>query len=132
MYNWYTVSDPRNVCPTGWHVPSSDEWTSLASYVGIGNEGIAGGQLKSTGTQYWLDFNLGATNETGFSGLPGGSRNNNGTFNYIGQLGYFWTASEGDFDFQFSFFRYLSSIDGAVNQGSSSKKLGMSIRCVRD
>jgi uncharacterized protein (TIGR02145 family) len=132
MYNWYTVSDPRNVCPTGWHVPSSDEWTSLASYVGIGNEGIAGGQLKSTGTQYWLDFNLGATNETGFSGLPGGSRNNNGTFNYIGQLGYWWTASEGDLDFQFAFFRYLSSQSGEVNEGSSSKKLGMSIRCVRD
>jgi uncharacterized protein (TIGR02145 family) len=131
LYNWYTVSDPRNVCPTGWHVPSNEEWTSLASYVGVGNEGIAGGKLKSTGTQYWLDFNLAATNETGFSGLPGGQRNNNGVFITIGQSGSWWTASE-DFDLQWPFFRYLSSQAGEVSQGSFSKNLGNSIRCIRD
>jgi uncharacterized protein (TIGR02145 family) len=131
LYNWYTVSDPRNVCPTGWHVPSNEEWTSLASYVGVGNEGIAGGKLKSTGTQYWLDVNYAATNETGFSGLPGGQRNNNGVFLSIGQSGNWWTASE-DFDLQWPFFRYLSSQAGEVSQGSFSKNLGNSIRCIRD
>jgi uncharacterized protein (TIGR02145 family) len=131
IYNWYAVSDPRNVCPTGWHVPSIDDWTTLESYVGLGSEGITGGKLKSTGTQYWLDFNLAATNETGFSGLPGGQRSNNGVFVSIGQSGYWWTSSE-DFDLQWPFFRYLSSQAGEVFQGSFSKNLGTSIRCIRD
>jgi uncharacterized protein (TIGR02145 family) len=131
LYNWYTVSDPRNVCPTGWHVPSIDDWTTLVSYVGFGNEGIAGGKLKSTGTQYWLNVNNAATNETGFSGLPGGSRNNNGIFNSIGQQGYWWTSSEND-QFDYVYFQILSAQAGEVAQGNFDKKMGFSIRCLRD
>jgi uncharacterized protein (TIGR02145 family) len=131
LYNWYTVSDPRNVCPTGWHVPDFGEWAGLASYAGIEGEMFAGGKLKSTGTQYWLDVNNAATNETGFSGLPGGSRNNNGVFVSIGQQGYWWTSSEsGQFDYVY--FQILSAQVGEVGQGNFDKKMGFSIRCVRD
>jgi uncharacterized protein (TIGR02145 family) len=82
LYNWYTAADPRNVCPTGWHVPMQDEWSTLINYLDPNANGgsvvpntAAGGKMKSTGLQHWNSPNLGATNESGFSGLPGGSRN---------------------------------------------------------
>jgi uncharacterized protein (TIGR02145 family) len=130
LYNWYTVTDPRNVCPTGWHVPADYEWTTLISYLGGEFDPFTGGELKSTGNQYWVNFNIAATNETGFSGLPGGQRNNNGVFLSIGQLGYWWTTSENEFDY--AFFGYLSGQSGSVSGGSFSKNLGTSIRCIRD
>ncbi|MFN5628176.1 MAG: fibrobacter succinogenes major paralogous domain-containing protein [Bacteroidota bacterium] len=85
LYNWYAVTDTRNVCPTGWHVPSDAEWTTLINHidtnaVGGSNNNTAGGKMKSTGTQYWPSPNTDATNESGFSGLPGGGRSSNGAF----------------------------------------------------
>lgn len=131
LYNWYAVSDPRNVCPAGWHAPSISDWMSLLSSIGVDSETNVGGKLKSTGTQYWLNFNVAATNETGFSGLPGGSRNNNGTFNLIGQQGSWWTSSEtGEFDYVY--FQSLSAQTGDMVQGNFDKKMGFSVRCVRD
>jgi len=73
LYNWYAVDDSRNICPCNWHVPTDAEWTTLIDY--LGGEGVAGGKMKSTGTQYWLSPNTDATNESGFSGLPGGTVN---------------------------------------------------------
>ena len=90
LYNWYTVDDPRNVCPTGWHVPTDAEYTLLIDYLG-GSVAGAGSKMKSTGTQYWSSPNSGATNESGFSGLPGGFRNDVGSFNYIGGYGGWWS-----------------------------------------
>jgi uncharacterized protein (TIGR02145 family) len=80
LYNWYAVADPRNACPTGWHVPSDAEWSSFINYLDPNADGgnnannIAGNKMKSTGAQYWQSPNSNATNESGFSGLPSGVR----------------------------------------------------------
>ena len=86
MYNGYSVDNNiatkvasnggKNVCPTGWHVPSNAEWITLTSY--LGGESVAGGKLKETGTMHWLTPNSGATNESGFTALAGGRRSYNG------------------------------------------------------
>ena len=81
LYNWYAVADPRHVCPTGWHEPTDGEWTMLTDY--LGGEAVAGGKMKSTFTQYWLYLNQYATNESGFSALPGGYSGNSG-FVFVG------------------------------------------------
>jgi uncharacterized protein (TIGR02145 family) len=128
LYNWYTVNDPRNVCPTGWHVPSDAEWTVLSDY--LGGESVAGGKMKSTGTQYWQSPNTDATNESGFSGLPGGYRDDDGTFYVIGYYGDWWSSTEdatGD-----AWDRYLNYDFGDVYRGSSLKTIGLSVRCLRD
>jgi uncharacterized protein (TIGR02145 family) len=100
LYNWYAVADPRNVCPTGWHVPTDAEWSVLINYLDPNADGgnnfsnIAGGELKSTGLQYWLSPNQNATNESGFSGLPAGNRSSDGTFYNIGSYGFWWSSTE--------------------------------------
>ena len=128
LYNWYTVDDPRNVCPTGWHVPTDAEWTVLSDY--LGGEPVAGGKMKSTGTQYWSSPNTDATNESGFSGLPGGSRNYDGTFSPIGLNGYWWSSTESStYD---AWLRHLRYLNGDVYRLYPNKKDGFSVRCLRD
>src|ERR1035437_8570614 len=73
LYNWYVVNDPRGLAPTGWHVPSDAEWTTLSTC--LGGYAVAGGAMKETGTTHWTSPNTGATNSSGFTGLPGGGRN---------------------------------------------------------
>ena len=129
LYNWYTVADPRNVCPTGWHVPTDAEYTLLTDYLGGGS--VAGGKMKSTGTQYWSSPNSGATNESGFSGLPGGFRDGfSGSFSYIGKNGYWWSSTEGSTNGAWN--RNLIYYDGDVNRYSTDKGFGFSVRCLRD
>jgi len=105
LYNWTAAMDGeassttnpsgiQGVCPAGWHLPSDAEWTELTDY--LGGESVAGGKLKETGTTHWASPNTDATNETGFTALPGGYRGSNGTFNYIGYFGYWWSASESN------------------------------------
>ena len=79
LYNWYTTLGDT-LCPAGWGVPTDDEWTTLTTY--LGGESVAGGKMKSVGTTYWNDPNTGATNESGFSVLPGGYRGTDGSFRY--------------------------------------------------
>ena len=93
LYTWYAATDTRNVCPTGWHVPADSEWATLTTY--LGGLSVAGGQLKETGTSHWQSPNAGATNTSGFTALPGGSRTNDGTFYSIGGYGYWWSSTEG-------------------------------------
>jgi uncharacterized protein (TIGR02145 family) len=134
LYNWYAVADPRNVCPTGWHVPTVAEWTVLNNY--LGGAGVAGGKMKSTGTQYWNAPNTGATNESDFSGLPGGYRYydgsnfNDGIFGSLGRDGDLWSASESGAEDAWT--RTLSYSNAALNAGSAKKRSGYSVRCLRD
>jgi uncharacterized protein (TIGR02145 family) len=128
LYNWYTVADPRNVCPTGWHVPTDAEYTLLTDYLGGG--AAAGGKMKSTGTQYWLSPNTDATNESGFSGLPGGYRDSNGTFGGVGDYGYWWSSAEDATDGAWN--RDLEYGDGDVGRNNVNKVVGFSVRCLRD
>jgi len=139
LYNWYAVADPRNVCPTGWHVPTDAEWNTLVGYLdpaynpnAIGNQSpTAGGKMKSTGTQYWLPPNTGATNESGFSGLPGGYRNFvSGTFDNLGDGGNWWSASESVAEY--AWYRGLSANGAGIYRGTNDEGNGFSVRCLRD
>jgi uncharacterized protein (TIGR02145 family) len=129
LYNWYTVADPRNVCPSGWHVPTDAEWTVLTDYLG-GGLSEAGGKMKSGGTQYWQSPNTGATNESGFSGLPGGYCTADGFFHDLGRLGLWWSATE--YDAGNAFFRSLGHTNRIVNRDRFDKNPGFSVRCVRN
>ena len=127
IYNWYTVNT-GNLCPTGWHVPSDTEWTALTDY--LGGEGVAGGKLKEVGTGHWSSPNTGATNEAGFTALPGGNRNFNGSFFYNGYYGYWWSSTESSSTNGLN--RYMFYNTGNVIGFSHYKNYGFSIRCVKD
>ncbi len=133
LYNWYAVNPltngNKNVCPAGWHVPTDAEWTTFINYVHP-NAGIAGGKMKSTGLQYWQSPNTDATNESGFSGLPGGYRNSSGAFDGVGFIGAWWSSSE-DYTFD-ARGRDLSYYDGYVSRYSGDKTYGVFVRCLRD
>jgi uncharacterized protein (TIGR02145 family) len=129
LYNWHTVADPRNVCPTGWHVPSFAEWSFLSDY--LEDQSVAGGKMKSTGTQYWLSPNTDATNESGFSGLPGGSRNAIG-FHSLGEGGLWWSSSEEEEATNYAWYHFLLYDAGYLSFGWTSKTDGFSVRCLRD
>jgi uncharacterized protein (TIGR02145 family) len=128
LYNWYAVADSRHLCPTGWHEPTDGEWTILIEYLGGG--AVAGGKMKSTGTQYWFEPNQDATNVSGFSALPGGNRFVNGDFNEFGDFGEYWSSSEGG-DFG-AWVRTLDYISGIAYQSNGSLQGGLSVRCLRD
>jgi uncharacterized protein (TIGR02145 family) len=127
LYNWYAVSDSRNICPTGWHVPSHDEWTALTDYLGGSN--IAGGKMKNTGIQYWMTPNTGATNESGFNAIPGGYRDN-ASFGMFGIQGYWWSSSE--YDTGSATYRYLNNESGSVFGPINDKRDGFSVRCMKN
>lgn len=96
VYNYYainlTTNGNKNVCPTGWHMPSDDEWTILANY--LGGHSIAGGRMKEAGTANWISPNIGATNDAMFSVLPGGFRNYDGKFVSKGVYIEYWSTTE--------------------------------------
>ena len=127
LYNWHTVNT-GNLCPTGWHVPTDAEWTTLTDY--LGGESVAGGKLKEIGTTHWNSPNTGATNESGFTALPGSSRRSSGTFDYVGSNGRWWSSTEY---FNYSaWHRRMLYDDSGVGRDDYNKKSGLSVRCVRD
>ena len=129
LYNWYAVNDSTGLCPTGWHVPSNADWEYIINYFGTGSFG-PGGKMKSTGTQFWLSPNIGATNETGFSALPNGMRSSNGTFSGIGSYGYYWsTWSDHPSTRKRWEFRNSQTILAPFSVGIRD---GYSIRCIKD
>jgi uncharacterized protein (TIGR02145 family) len=128
LYNWYAAVDERNICPCGWHVPSDSEWVELTSY--LGGEDVSGGKMKSTGTQHWLSPNTDATNESGFSGLPGGYRGTLGNFEYFGARGYWWGT--GEVTELTAVGRFLRYDDVVVSPAIGSKTSGFSVRCTKD
>jgi uncharacterized protein (TIGR02145 family) len=141
LYNWYAVSgihdtDPSTpnkiLAPQGWHVPSDAEWTTLTTF--LGGESVAGGKMKSTGTSLWQSPNTAATNESGFTGLPGGYRSHNGTFDLInyelGNFAIWWSSSE--YDISWAKHRFLGYYVGNMGNDRGVKRGGYSVRCLRD
>jgi uncharacterized protein (TIGR02145 family) len=128
LYTWDAVNDNRGLYPTGWHVPTDNDWTILTNY--LGGESKAGGKLKETGITYWPSPNLGATNESSFSALPGGYHDRFGSFYNFGYSAFWWSATEGDAIH--SWCRYLYHIDNIVYNGNLMKSDGYSVRCVTD
>lgn len=123
LYNWYTVNTGK-LCPTGWHAPTKDDWNTLLTYV---NDN--GGKLKETGTTHWDSPNGGATNESGFTALPGGFRYS-GIYYNIRAVGSWWSAT--DFSFNAAGTIYLGAQSFGYGNQNDSKNFGHSIRCIKD
>ena len=137
LYNWYAVDDNRNICPVGWHVPTDEEWKELEMHLGINQSETdnadwrgtdEGGKLKETGVTHWTSPNIGATNEVGFSALPGGYQNPSGYFYDIGLLAHFWSSSEHD---GFSaWYRSLYYSHSDIYRSRYNKSFWFSVRCI--
>jgi uncharacterized protein (TIGR02145 family) len=125
LYNWYTVNSGK-LAPTGWHVATDADWTVLETYLATNT----GGKLKEAGTAHWQSPNTGATNETGFTALPGGSRYYSGNFLMINQYGGWWTSTE--YDASNATFRCMQFDQGSVNKAAAFKMMGLSVRCVKN
>jgi uncharacterized protein (TIGR02145 family) len=132
LYNWHAVVDPRNICPAGWHVPDDAEWETLFNY--LGGYQVIGGKMKETGITHWAYTNDGATNESGFTGLPGGMRYFDGGFIDVGLSGYWWSSTDApDYYNLDAYYQYLSGAgDDNVGYGTGSKNNGMSVRCLKN
>lgn len=132
LYNWYAVDAGRygniNICPAGWHVPSDDEWAALMNY--LGGDSVAVGKLKEIGTSHWQTPNSDATDQMGFTALPGGCRDFDGTFYYIGNYGFWWSATE--FVPGGAWSRYMGyNGEGGFRHGNFESD-GFSVRCIKD
>ena len=139
LYDWETVMNGANssnlipsgvqgICPSGWHIPSTQEWKTLIDY--LGGHAVAGGKLKEARTTHWNSPNAEATNTSGFTGLPAGYLQDTTNFSKLGRLGYFWSASAFDNDEAFIMWLYL--IDGIAYYDYWPKSFGHSVRCLKD
>lgn len=130
LYNWNAVGTER-LCPAGWHVPSHSEWTTLQTF--LGGPEVAGGKLKETGTCHWQTPNVGASNESGFTALPGAQRdisNNFGDGAWIGVFGQWWTST---FEFNMHYYDWeLGYGSESFLSGSLITQMGLSVRCLKD
>lgn len=127
LYNFYAVSTAK-LCPAGWHVPSNAEWTALTTFL-LG-EDVSGGKLKEEGITHWASPNAEATNESGFTALPGGVITLSGAYSGLGYQGAWWTADEDMYSY--SYYRQLSYYDGRVFAYSTLKGSGYSVRCIKN
>ena len=130
LYNWYAVADSRILAPTGWHMPIDTEWATLIDFLGGGS--IAGGKMKEEGMAHWLAPNTGATNESGFTALPGGSRGFSGAFSAINYGGCWWSWFSPEYQATTAGTRYISSDYSGAYIGGSGKFIGFSVRCIKD
>jgi uncharacterized protein (TIGR02145 family) len=143
LYNWYAVAGiydaasltdsslRKQFAPTGWHVPSDGEWTTLTAFLDQeAPTGNAGGKMKETELAHWKTPNGGATNSSGFTGLPGGYRRSNGAFGGISNYGYWWSSTE--YFTTDAWYRNLGYNNGNVYRYSIVKTFGFSVRCLRD
>ncbi|MDD4149668.1 MAG: FISUMP domain-containing protein, partial [Bacteroidales bacterium] len=126
LYNWYTVINEDSICPHGWSMPDTLDWQELINYAG--NNLSAGGKLKQTGVDLWQNPNAGATNEYGFTALPGGFREHSGTFENVFQSGTWWSTN--DFNADSSWLFSMSYLNTKAEQIVNSKKTGNAVRCI--
>lgn len=132
LYNWYAVDDPRKICPEGWHMPSDVEWTSLE--VSLGGSQTAGMDIKEVGLTHWISPNMGATNLTGFSALPAGSRCFYVNDNFLGLKYYcmWWTSTPHHSFTESAWYRTLITFESSLVRNYYLKRVGFSVRCVKD
>jgi uncharacterized protein (TIGR02145 family) len=144
LYNWFATVDPNGLCPAGWHVPTNNEWIALTNYIGgtdepHGNElkscrqlnSPLGGDCDTNVEPYWKEsYSAYGTDDYGFSGLPGGYRDDDGDFDYIGGYGGWWSSTE--YSPIYAWFRGLTYTDGKVSVHNDTKKWGLSVRCLKD
>jgi uncharacterized protein (TIGR02145 family) len=132
MMQYLTTPSTQGICPDGWHLPSYDEYTVLTNY--LGGASVAGGKIKETGTTHWLSPNTGATNESGFTALPGGIRWSD--TNFIGLHGYanFWISTEYITapPVDHAWYAYLQYLYTEEQFVIHTKQYGLSVRCLRN
>ena len=128
LYNGYAVNTGK-LCPTGWHVPDSTEWSELLAY--LGGSDIAGGKMKESGTLHWESPNVGATNSSGFTALPGG------VFYYlyresvvVGYMGDWWNSTETDTSQ--AVYWNIENVSSTAKPYICDKNNGLSVRCIKD
>ena len=128
LYNWYAVDDARGLCPSGWHVPTDEEWTDLENY--ITSQGFSGTEGTALKSQNGWNQSGNGTDDFGFSALPGGGRNNsNGDFYNAGLRGYWWSSSPSGGD---AWYRYLNDYGPGIVRNDFLPRYGFSVRCLRD
>lgn len=127
LYNWYAVNTDM-LCPAGWHVPNAEEWTLLVEL--NGGVDFAGGKLKESGTAHWETPNTGATNETGYTALPGGYRYDYGSYDLVDRYGYWWSDYEISADY--AQLRNMTYDDAGIFHWGKPKNYGHSVRCIKD
>jgi uncharacterized protein (TIGR02145 family) len=145
LYNWYAVAgiydaasaaDPtlrKKLAPPGWHIPSDAEWITLVNF--LGGQNVAGSKMKTTGTTQagtglWLAPNTGATNTSGFSGLPGGYRYSSGSFDFVNITGVWWSSSGATS--AGSWVRFIKYNTEVATRGWDNHKFGYSVRCIKN
>ena len=140
LYNWYAVAGiysaeslintslRKQLAPIGWHVPSDIDWLTIMDY--LGGENIAGGKMKEIGTTHWNYPNRSATNISGFTGIPGGYRDIDGSYSYVGYYAYLWSLSE--VNTSNSWGRLLDLNYGIAGRPNSNKTFGFSVRLIKD
>lgn len=129
LYNHNAVTDSRNICPVGWHVPTDSDWDILINL--LGGELVAGGMMKNVDLGMWDSPNTDATNISGFNALPFGIRDNlDGNFYYPNQKAFFWSANADNTTN--SWYRSLQYNDGMIMRSTENNGTGMSVRCIKD
>lgn len=143
LYNWYAVSNIKNIAPPGWHVPSDDEWKTLEKQLGMSQADAdkfgwrgthEGEKLRIKSPEVWKRYDeVWSTNESGFTALAGGCRTFNGDFSIpldFGSTGFWWTSTnQGDNE---GYYRYLDYKNANVYRSHASKNYGCSVRLVKD
>ena len=137
LYNCYIVKEFSHLCPSGWHIPTDEEWSTLANF--LGGDSIAGGKLKEKSTTHWNSPNTGATNETGFTALPGGFRSL-GFFEDLGDNGSWWSSTKDNSHsglwlqkpYDRYWYRYLKSDKKELGRSRTTLQDGFSVRCIKD
>ena len=130
LYNWFAVNDARGIAPTGWHLPSDAEWTTLTTL--LGGETVAGGKMKEEGFCHWVTPNVDATNTSLFTALPGGFRNDSGYYYTIGTSGNWWSSTVLSTNTGFAYYRYITNNSGSADRSVNNKKIGLSVRFIKD
>ncbi len=125
--NYSTLEGSQGVCPDGWHIPTDSEWTELGTFLGGNN--VAGGKLKETGTEHWLSPNTGATNESGFTALPGGEYDDT-HYQLLHEYAVMWSSTETSGTY--CKYRYLAYNDEALHTYNYYKDFRYSVRCIKN
>lgn len=128
MMGYTTAAGAKGICPEGWHIPTDDEWVILTSF--LGGSSVAGGKLKSTGTTHWNTPNIGASNSSGFTALPGGQRSDMGAAFNLNTYGYFWSSTTGATNTAYFISLYFNSQISTRN--NYDRKFGFSVRCLQN
>jgi uncharacterized protein (TIGR02145 family) len=133
MMQYASTSGVKGICPTGWHLPTDEDWATVVTI--LGGESVAGGKMKSTGTieagtGLWNSPNNGATNESGFTTFPAGFRASNGVTCSLGLHGYWWSSSQSNSDK--GLYQHVTYLNSSINRDSNDKTYGLSARCIKD